>query len=110
MLKKVDDKERLEPCECGIGDLRLTYLDVDGTKKHRLLLRQERTNKRLLNVLVHKQIKLSRENTTLRFGTYDGDGKLLNYLIKLKDKAEAQALIKKIEEVAGLPPSPAVDN
>ncbi len=79
---------KLEPVECGIGELRLTSLDVNGSTKYRLLMRQEKTNKLLLNSWVGKYVKISRENQIIRFGTVDAEAKTQNYLFKLKEKNE----------------------
>lgn len=82
ITKREDGK--LEPVDTGTGELHVNTTKVeDGSTKHRLLLRQEKTNKLLLNSLLHDKVKASLDGNCIRFATLGYNLQVLSYIFRV---------------------------
>lgn len=84
VTRQGDDGGKFDVVDTGTGELHVNSFDAGGQKKHRLILRQEKTNKLLLNSLLHAQIKVSRENNIIRFNTISPDFQILSYIFRVR--------------------------
>jgi hypothetical protein len=127
VVKREDGK--FEPVDTGTGEVRVSSF-VDNGAKFRVVMRQEKTSKLLLNSLLHPQIKVSRDGNIVRFNTIGADLQVQSFMFRVcffrspqsfsfpvfisiveqvKEKSDAKTLLQQIEIGAGLPASPSDD-
>lgn len=86
--------------EIGTGELHVNTVDDPSTKKTRgrLVLREDRTKRNVLNapIFVSMVYKLETDKF-VKFHSLDLDGKMATFLLKFKEKSQAQEVMNTIE-------------